>query len=223
MNGVPRVTKTGLAFALVLISGIAFAGPTRYVTSDLQIDMRSGPTTQHRILKFLDAGEAVESLEANTDGWTLIRTRGGEEGWVLTRYLQNGPGYKEQLERATASVDRLQQDVQQLRKTVGEERQRANTAEARGAELSTANEQMKQQLAEAGRGLALSQENKDLKQRLVDAQREIQDLKTEVNRLGDRSQRDWFVTGAAVVFAGFIVGIVVTRIRWQRKSSWGNL
>ena len=215
--------KTGLALALALISGVALAGPTRYVTSDLQIDMRSGPTTQHRIVKFLGSGEAVESVEANTEGWTLVRTRGGDEGWVLSRYLENSPGYKEQLERATGNVTRLQQEVQQLRTKLGEETQRAKTAESRGAELSTANDQMKQQLTEAGRGLALSQENKELKLQLVDAQRDIQELKSEVVRLGDRSQRDWFVTGAAVVFAGFIVGIVVTRIRWQRKSTWGNL
>jgi SH3 domain protein len=96
-------------------------------------------------------------------------------------------------------------------------------AQARIAELTTGNEQMKQQLGDAARGLTLSNENRDLKKQIVDLQREIQDLHNETQRLNDRGRRDWFVIGALVVSGGFIAGLIVPRIRWRKKSSWNSL
>jgi SH3 domain protein len=82
---------------------------------------------------------------------------------------------------------------------------------------------MSKQLEDAARGLTLANENRDLKKQIVDLQRDIEGLQNETQQLRDRSQRDWFVTGALVVFGGFLAGIIVTRIRWRKQSSWSSL
>ena len=35
--------------------------------------------------------------------------------------------------------------------------------------------------------------------------------------------RQWFVTGAFVVAGSMILGIILTRIPWQRKKRWNEL
>lgn len=212
-----------LVLALLIASAGAAAAPTRYVTEELEITLRSGPTTSHRIVKMLVSGSPLEVLENLEDGWSRVRTRDGTEGWVLTRYLVNTPSARDRLEAASGSFAKAQQDLQAVKQNLAAESQRLAEARAQVAELSTANERMKQQLSEAGRGLALSEENKDLRKQVVDLQREIETLQNETARLRDRSERDWFVAGAAVFFGAFLVGIVVTRIRWRRKSSWSSL
>lgn len=213
-----------LAIGLCLLTATStWAAPTRYVSDELQITLRSGPTNNHRILKMVDAGVPLEVLEEAEDGWARVRMREGTEGWVLARYLSNTPAARDRLATATTKLEKAQQELAQLKQAMSSGNQQLSGAQAKIAELSTANERMKQQLDDASRGLTLANENRNLKKQIVDLQREIEFLQNEAARLGDRSQRDWFVTGSLVVFAGFITGIIVTRIRWRKKSSWSSL
>jgi SH3 domain protein len=46
---------------------------------------------------------------------------------------------------------------------------------------------------------------------------------TEINaELSDSTRLDWFVRGGAVSLIAFVVGILVTRIRWRKQDSWGS-
>lgn len=225
MGRMPTVKRLLLAISLSFIAvTTTWAAPVRYVSDELQITLRSGPTNGHRILKMVDAGSALEVLEQNEDGWARVRLRdGGAEGWVLERHLSGSPSARDRLAAATAKLQQTQQELSSLKQNLSAGNQQLGTAQAQLAELSTANERMKLQLQEASRGLTLSDENRDLKKQIVDLQRQIELLQNEAQRLGDRSQRDWFVTGALVVFGGFLAGIIVTRIRWRKKSSWSSL
>ena len=44
-----------------------------YVTDQLEITLRSGPTLENRILKMLVSGTSLETLEER-EGWTRVRT-----------------------------------------------------------------------------------------------------------------------------------------------------
>ena len=48
---------------------------------------------------------------------------------------------------------------------------------------------------------------------------------TELKKAGlkDRTARDWFMVGAGVVILGMIIGLIIPRIRWRKKSSWDSL
>ena len=81
-----------------------------------------------------------------------------------------------------------------------------------------------QELAEikrtASSALAIDSENKDLKSRLVALERNLQTLQQENESLKDRTARDWFMLGAGVLLIGILVGLIIPRIRWRKKSSW---
>jgi SH3 domain protein len=209
---------------LVLLLGAQplLAQPTRYVSDELEVDMRAGPTLQHRIVRFLPSGTVLQELETS-DGWSRVRTRAGEEGWILSRFLMNTPSARDRLERATTSMNQAQAEAQQLRQELASERERLKAAEAEIAQLSTGTERMKEQLGDAAKGLTLLEENRELQKREVDLRRVIQDREAEIARLSDRSRQDWFMAGAGVLVLGMFIGIIVPRIRWKKRSSWDRL
>ena len=70
--------------------------------------------------------------------------------------------------------------------------------------------------------LNILEQNKRL-QTVVDQLREEKTVLSETNaELSDSTQIDWFVRGAAVSLFAFIIGVLVTRIRWRKKDSWGS-
>jgi SH3 domain protein len=196
---------------------------TRYVTDQLQITLRSGPTTSHRILRMVDAGVPLQVMAPAQEGWVQVSTRDGLQGWVLERHLMNEPSARDQLGAATNRLQKAQQELADLKRNLSSGNEQLTSAQTQIKTLSTDNERMSKQLEEAARGLTLANENRDLKKQIVDLGREIDVLQNEARKLSDRSQRDWFVVGALVVSGGFLVGILVTRIRWRKKSSWSSL
>ncbi len=71
--------------------------------------------------------------------------------------------------------------------------------------------------------IELNEQNKRLRQRLLEQERAIGELQDDNRRLASRSNREWFVVGAGVLIVGMLVGLILPRIRWRRKSSWGDL
>ena len=74
----------------------------------------------------------------------------------------------------------------------------------------------------AEQGLDLYDENEELKKEVIDLQRTIQDLEHERERLRERDDQRWFIVGASVLGAGILAGLILPRIRWRRRSSWGS-
>ncbi|HKK23328.1 MAG TPA: hypothetical protein VJ947_06540, partial [Pseudohaliea sp.] len=61
-----------------------------------------------------------------------------------------------------------------------------------------------------------------LREQLSTAEVQIAALQQENGELASRRNRDWFIAGAVVLLAGVLVGIIVPRIRWRRRSRWSD-
>jgi len=217
------VKRLILALALCLLTLSTAWSATRYVTDQLQVTLRSGPTTGHRILRMVDAGTPLQVVGPAQEGWVQVSMRDGLRGWMLERHLMDTPSARDRLEAAVNRLQKAQEELAELKHTLTNNNAELELAQARIEELSADNARMDNELEEAARGLTLAHENQDLKKQIVDLGREIDLLQNEARKLSDRSQRDWFVVGALVVFGGFVTGILVTRIRWRKKSSWSSL
>jgi SH3 domain protein len=94
----------------------------------------------------------------------------------------------------------------------------------KGESLELESRKVGQELAEirrtASSALALVNENKELKARAIALERKLQALQQENEGLKDRTARDWFMVGAAVVLLGILVGLIIPRIRWRKKTTW---
>ncbi len=212
---------------LIAISGLAQA-ETRYVSDRLEIQMRTGKGTQFKILRMLPSGTALEVLEVDQqNGYSRVRSPGGVEGWVLSRYLMKGKAARDRLAEAEKKLARLELENRKLSGSVGElQNEKGNIDQERGA-LSKENRKLSQELdairRTASSALAIDAENKELKSKIVAYERQAQTLKQENEGLKDRTARDWFMVGAGVIILGMIIGLIIPRIRWRKKSSWDTL
>lgn len=219
---------TGLFIILILsFSGLASA-ETRYVSDRLEIQMRAGKGTKFKILRMLPSGTALEILEIDQEnGYTRVRSPGGVEGWVLSRFLMKGKAARDRLAEAEKRLARLELENRKLSGSLGELKNEKGSIDKERNTLGKENRKLSQELdairRTASSALAIDAENKDLKSRLVAYERQVQTLQQENEGLKDRTARDWFMVGAGVVVLGMIIGLIIPRIRWRKKSSWDTL
>ncbi|MEX0431530.1 TIGR04211 family SH3 domain-containing protein [Spiribacter insolitus] len=216
------VHAAGMVVVMGLVSlAPAVAQTTAYVTDELEITMRSGQGNDYRIIRLLSSGAQLEVLQRG-DTWTRVRT-GDDEGWVRSIYLQSEPGAATRLARASEQLERLRQENGQISDTLARVESELETVSTANTELEADNQRMSQRLQEADEGLQLADENKALRKQVIDLERQVQDLSREAERMADRERQDWFIAGAGVIVFGMLLGILVTRIRWRKRSSWGDL
>jgi SH3 domain protein len=176
----------------------------------------------------LPSGTALDVLEVDQEnGYSRVRTPSGVEGWVLSRYLMKGQAARDRLANAEKKLAQLELENRKLKTSFSDlQKAKGDTDQERSA-LNKKNRQITQELEEirrtASSALAIDAENKDLKSKLVAYERQLQTLQQENEGLKDRTARDWFMVGAGVVLLGIIIGLIIPRIRWRKKSSWDTL
>jgi SH3 domain protein len=85
------------------------------------------------------------------------------------------------------------------------------------------NEELAEIRRTAANVLAIDSQNKDLRQQLTDAEIKLSILEEENSALSAQRNRNWFITGALVMCAGIVVGLVLPRLRMQRRSRYDKL
>ena len=208
----------------VCLTGNAQA-ETLYVSDRLEITMRSGKSTSHGITRMLRSGTPVEVLEVDAKtGYTKVRVAGGKEGWVLSRFLMKGPAARERLAASEKKQAELELENRQMATAFNGLKEEKESLIQKGESLELESRKVGQELAEirrtASSALALDNENKELKGRAIALERKLQALQQENEGLKDRTARDWFMVGAAVVLLGILVGLIIPRIRWRKKTTW---
>jgi len=68
--------------------------------------------------------------------------------------------------------------------------------------------------------LAIDEQNKRLQQQLTDADIRISLLEQENEQLTGQTNRKWFITGALVIFGGVLLGLILPRLKFQRRSRY---
>ena len=212
-----------LVCSICLVMNTALA-ETNYVSDQLEVTLRSGKSTSHSIIRMLRSGTPVEVLEEDKDsGYSMVRAL-GKEGCVLSRYLMKGPVPRDQLADAEKKLAELELENRKMTTAMQALNEEKGAIEKKNSTMDADYRKVSQELAEikrtASSALAIDSENKDLKSRLVALERNLQTLQQENENLKDRTARDWFMVGAGVVLIGILVGLIIPRIRWRKKSSW---
>ena len=113
---------------------------------------------------------------------------------------------KEELDRQTLEKDKF----------VAEHEALSGERTKLGQELKTIRET-------AGNTLAIDSENKIVRAKVVGMEQELQILKAENEVLADETSRDWFVVGAGAVILGILLGLIIPKLRLQKRGSWDSL
>jgi SH3 domain protein len=207
---------------LLLVVGSSVAAP-RYVSDQLNITLRKGPGNQYQILKTLSSGTRLELVEDQGEH-LLVRTEDGLEGWVRNQYMLEEPTAALKLEGAERKIERLTGDVRSLKERLAASESQRRELSGQVATLSRDKGGLETLLAElreaAAEPLRLREENGTLHDRVAALEVERDRLTGENGHLRDSAQREWFITGAAVLGGGILLGLVLPLLRRKRKSSW---
>lgn len=69
----------------------------------------------------------------------------------------------------------------------------------------------------------LGRQNALLRDRVGDLRHQLEGAERASLEQRSREQRRWFITGAAVLLAGLLLGLLLSRLRLRRRSRWGEL
>ena len=216
-----------LLLGAMTTSSNALAATQKYITDEFEVTMRSGTSTANEILRMLKSGEAVTILEEDVDSkYSLVEIEDGRKGYVLNRYLIDLPSSKYQLEqlqiKATAQQEAnalLRSDIIELQTDL--EIEQSDSRNLKTALLATENELSRVRDA-AQNTLTIVDENDRLKVRVDELMQNDSMLSEENAFLKDSRNMDWFIRGAGVSLIAFVLGIIITRIRWRKQDSWGS-
>lgn len=214
----------------IAVLATAFVGPVAFaqsawVTDQFEITLRSGPSTSNAIQLMVGSGTRLEVLERDAEsGYTRVRTQGGTDGWVLTRYLMTEPSAREQLERLTSQLTNANSRGSSLDSQLNAIKSEYDSAKQQIATLEREKSAVETELAEikrtAANVLAISDQNKTLMDQLTAAQIRGDTLEQENRQLASQTTRYWFMAGGLVLLVGFLLGIWLPRIQWQRRSRY---
>lgn len=213
-----------LFFALLVLPSLLKA-QSAWVSDEFEITLRTGPSTGNAIQLMLSSGTRLTVLERNAEnGYTRVRTGGGTEGWVLSRYLMSEPSAREQLTQLSSQLVSATEKGSSLNEQLDGIRAEHATAKQRIATLSRDKARLESELAAirrtAANVLAIDRQNTELREQLAATGIRMGSLEQENRELSGESTRFWFVTGAAVLVVGMLLGIWLPRVRWQRRSRY---
>lgn len=202
---------------------------TRYVSDDLRITLRSGPSPQNQIIRMIDSGtkmEVFEEIETASRKYSRVKLTDGKEGWVLSQYLVNEPIARDRLVELEKQYEAVKLEYKQLKDSLKDLKSVNLNAQSSNTEME---QSLKDALGElqhlkelSANAIQIDKDNKDLSLQLSQLQNEYKIIESETQALKDSNQREWFIYGGLMALGSLLLGILLTRIRWQKRNSWGS-
>jgi SH3 domain protein len=202
----------------------AATAATLYISDELTVPLRSGPSGAHRILhNGLPSGTALELLSVDeTVGFTQIRTSRGTEGWIRSQYLVTEPiakarlaGAQRALSQARTELSNEQAKVRELTQNTREQGSANTTSQRRIAALETELKEITRISTGAIEEHAANQKLTEVNARLKD---ELDDLAENRARLEDNAENEAIMIGAVLVILGLLAGVLI-KAR-PHRSAW---
>ncbi len=206
MKLIARYLNPVWLMAGLLILGLTAPGYAKdiYVSGVTKITMRTGPGTEHKIVAMLTSGTKLEIVEFQRD-WSMVRTSGGKQGWVLSRFLT------EDVPKALL-VKQLQDENQRLTTALTSARETVNELKAKNDTLTGIEKKYKELEQASADYLKLDAQYNDLLKISKEQKDQITALKQNMNN----EEKLWFLSGAGVFIVGLIIGLST---RKKKRSS----
>ena len=208
-------TKVGMLVLLgLMVVATTSAAETKYVTDDLNITLRTGPGTDRKIIAFPNAGDPLEVVTPGEE-YTEVTTRGGKQGFVLTRYLTDK-------EPARLVLARLEKQYNQLKEKYEELQQRSaqlsGDSKNLSGELGETKKQLEQVTTEYENLKNESKQYLQLKAKYEKAVKESTEAKSRADKVEKELQQLYsseintgILYGGGLIVLGFITGFIVKR------------
>lgn len=187
-----------------------------FISDNLKITLRSGPSTGNKILAVLQSGQTVEVVNPG-DEWSQVTMADGKEGWVLSRYLTPNPTHNLRLERLDTKHKNLMAQAAALLEE--NNKLKAESKKLR-SEFQTTQNQMQKTTSEyetlkteAAEFLTLKANYDRAASQLAEQTEKAQTLEEQLTKMEMNYAIKWFLAGSAVLIVGFLIGFSTKRQR----------
>jgi SH3 domain protein len=207
-----------IIFAVIFVfvfAGIVYA-ETMYVKDVLRLPLRTGQSTEYKIIAVIESGLQVEVLQAQEE-WTQVRLPNEKEGWVQSRYLTPQPTSKIRLEQLeikhknlTAQGAALLEENTNLKQE--KKKLSAELADNQKA-LAKISKDFESLKADSAEFLNLKAKYDATAAELAEKSKKLSTLEEELSKLELYNYIKWFLAGSGVLLVGFIVGFSAKRQR----------
>ena len=209
-----------------LLLATTLSARTMYVSDTFEIVVRSEKNSEsgRNIIKLLPTGTAVEVMSMD-DSWATIQLSDGRTGYTLKRYLLSRLPYKMMADQLQEQVEEQQQRLVTLTEqltTLQEEHQRLQgSSRGQEAQLTDITQKYEQLRQGASQFLQLKAEHTHLTQAYQQSQQQLTELQDSHLVLKKSRNLSWFLSGAGVMLAGWIIGMITERFRGRRRRQGG--
>ena len=208
-----RIVFMGICVMCFSAVGLA---ETRYVTDLLKLPLRTGASTEYKILALIESGQRLEIVEPG-DSWSRVRLTNGKEGYVLNRYLVARPTSAVRLEQLQSKYTALRQQATTLieENSRFKEENKTFSSSLAGNEkaLKKLDRDYKELKADSAEFLSLKKKYKEVSTQLAEQTKRATALDKELSGLEMNQYIKWFLAGSGVLLVGFIIGFSAKRGR----------
>ncbi len=180
------LTLSSLSFNSTLIAAEA------YVSDEIGVTLRSGPTNRYRVIGSLRAGTPIEVLQTDTANKTSqVRIKGGKKtGWIKTEFVSNKKTVLAQYQEAIQNNNRLEQQATNLN----------------------------QQLSDKN---TITAQNEQLQLKVSELENQVDQLSQQADLQKSRFRKDVFYSGAITVLISMLIAWFITRTIYSRRQRSG--
>ena len=213
-------------FILILTSGLAHA-ETVYVTANLNLTLKSQESMRSKVLEVLPIGTPLTVIKENKkNGFTRVRLDNGIEGYIETRHTTKEPPILNQKEIRSKILESLQTENATLKNELATAKKSITPGTTLEQSLANERDQLSRELGElkktAASSIQLKNERDELQERLVNVERDLEQYKLENQALKSTASQDWFLYGGILSLIGVLLGFILPKLSWRRKSSWDS-
>lgn len=214
---------------LIIVIALFAAEPAwsaKYISDVLWVSLRDAAGDSSNSIRVLRSGTELEIIsEEEVEGYLNVRTQNGEEGWIKSRYLLDNPVAASKVKSLESQVSKLSNENEELKASLDKfkkdgietDKERKRTI-SENKKLTQENDRLKRIAAEPEK---LAQENSSLKAENARLQTEYSMAKEALDEANYDVKRTWFMTGAGVLFAGIILGLIFPNLRFRRRGTFG--
>jgi SH3 domain protein len=225
------VKRCSVFFVLLitLLIGLTPAyAKTVYVTDKLDLPLRSEESNKGKIISLLPTGTPLILLKENSKtGFSRVQLQSGMQGYIATRNTMPDPPIRSRPEANRKNFTSLQTENISLKEELTKAKATSPPGTTVEQSLAAERDRLDRELIDLKRTnsnqIQIKDERDKLQEDVVNVKRELEQLRLENNALKDGSSQDWFLYGGMLSLAGVILGFILPKLSWRRKSGWDRL
>lgn len=220
MNNILRAATLTLT---LIAAGTSQAEPV-YTIDNVEFPIRIREDVRSKVRTMLPGGTELELIHRNNNsGFSQVQTKEGLQGFVLSRHISSTPGNRVELVKAQQKLAAQTEEIAILKEELSAIKGGNTQALTPNQKLLEERDRARQELNEfreaSSQTVQLKEQRDQLQERSIALERELEQLKRENFALSNTANQDWFLYGGAVAFIGLLLGLILPKIGFSRRSN----